>query len=894
MKNHSTGSYFELDDLTYRIWTLTDGKRTVEQIINEVRQVKPRVSVATIAQTLILFAQSNLLVSTVELAPKKRFRVASAFEIDVALVRRSNEFFQSFNARFRPLFRRSLLWFAITFIIIGAALFASDFVSIYGTKANFEILGSTIVGFFFYTFVVMSPVITIHEIAHGSALAHYGGKPGEMGTGLFYFGPMFYTETTDAWGLSRGNRIMVFLAGNLTTLLIGSVIVIVRMLIAFPPPYSQIVMMAAFYCFSVSLFNFAPPFETDGYYVLADALRIPNLRQDAFAYLSHILKRAVGKKPKMNILGLSNRKKQILLAYAVVSAVWIGYIVFQSSLFLVYMAQDVTTSVANVVNSVLSSQALQASILIVAIASVAYFLMQIVGYGFMFSTAVKKAVTKPLQIEAIHDRDLAVFAYLPPQTPEKLSKKLVNKMENAARRFTSSFETRNIGRSCVTILRMGGANLAVEQIKDHLGKIENEFSSAFQDIMASSYGILEETAGIYSPSKVQITDLLDRLAEESADTGNSTARAIAAAQKNRQRKVLRYLVNSAWGTVWTIELDPRQKYDLQKRLLPGLLLEDLTLTDIYDDTENFKKQTIFGYDSLAKLATETRKALAECLNRPDEYQLLSIIQPIRSRIVFVGRTENLEKNIQSLVPLFVDQAWVGYLDNLLCETCFALAAVERSHLPDAREIREMTIGELAVLNNDFGAFSDIRALIGSCIISSKRHLAQSIEGLKQVRSTLNQPGEVRIGLSDSLFNINSENFESLPGRLREFERGWKFISKRLEDVQGHVKSEYEKRRSEKVRIMRKTLRFYPIIAMISIALGLMFLVPFLSGLWTVLVAVVSVLQMSYWIVYYRRWKSQNKASRYPTHAFNASHLFLLALVQAVYGYVSTEDIITPA
>lgn len=99
MKNHVTGVYYDLDELTNYIWNLTDGKRTVSQIMQEVHREKPRVKEKTATEMLLFFADSSLLVASFEQPPKKRLRVASAFEIDLTLIEHSNNFLQSIHAK---------------------------------------------------------------------------------------------------------------------------------------------------------------------------------------------------------------------------------------------------------------------------------------------------------------------------------------------------------------------------------------------------------------------------------------------------------------------------------------------------------------------------------------------------------------------------------------------------------------------------------------------------------------------------------------------------------------------------------------------------------------------------------------------------------------------------
>lgn len=898
MKNYTTGLYYDLDELSNQIWNATNGKRTSAQIVEEIRRQKPRVKERDILGTLLFFAENNLLESSFEQqAPKKRFKVVSPFEMRLAVIKHSNNFLQRLNKKMQPLFsaraNRFLLWTCIVFITVSTLLFGPEIVSIYGNKANFEILGSSVVGFFFYTCLPLAPILAIHEIAHGLTLAHYGGQPGEIGTGLYYFSPMFYVETADGWGLSRSHRMMVYLAGNFSTLLIGSALFVIHLFIRIPQPGSLILTMTSFYCFTMAMFNFAPPFETDGYYVLTDVVNMPNLRQDAYSYLGSIFNRALGRQVKTKIKEPDNRKRRIFIFYGVMSVAWILYVVYQTSVFFVYMLEDVTGSLSRIFTATLASQALSMSIVLIALLSTIYFGMQIIGYGMIFSAAIKKATAKHLKVEPINDRNLAVFAYLPPQAPESLSMNLKTRMEKTAGKLTSNYQMKQVGRSWITIMKLGQTNLAQVQIKENLGRIESGFASAYQSIITSNEKVLQQSTGIYAPHKSGLTALFNQIGNESVEAGNSGARAVVRAYQEKQSETIRYLLSSVFGTIWTIEVQPSEEYNMVREWAPHLLLEDLTLTDLYGDTENFKKRIIYGFDSLAQLATEADVGLLECVNKPEEYQLISVFEPIRSRITFVGRTEQIEKNLGDLAHLIVAQTWSGYIDDLLSQTNFALSTLNRSILPSAKEMREMSSGELAVLSKDLSVLTENRKLVDKCLEDSETHIAMNNQSLQQLKTTLKPSKTFKIGLLDALFHVNLENMENVPGRIREFRNQWRMVCERIEGVQKHVEKEYEERKPEIARKNRKMLRIYPIAIALSIALLTLSFQTFLATWRIELLSVALISQGLYWFFFYRMRKSFCKVTRYPSHAFSTSQTFLLATTEAIYGYAITGDILTP-
>jgi hypothetical protein len=892
MKNHATGIYYDLDEPTNLIWKATDGKRTVQDIIKEVQRQKPEIKDNTVLETLLFFAESNLLTSTLETKEKKRLRAVSPFEIDFTLVKDSHKFVNSLHSRIRPIFKGILFWISIAFIIACAVLFAGRFVSIYGQKSNFEILGSSVVGFFFYYFIALGPIIAIHEIAHAITLVHYGGRAGEIGTGLFYFSPMFYTETTDAWGLSRHDRMMVYLAGNISTLLIGSALFIAYIIVQLPGIAGQILLMIAFYCFSMSLMNFAPPFETDGYYLLSDVVNIPNLRRDSYGYLGSIFRRAFRRPVKNETPDLNRRKKGIYLIYAVLSVAYIAYIVFQTSLFLFYMSQDVTAALANIGQAILTSRVVSATAVVVTAASTLYFGMQLTGYGFAFSAGVKKAIAKPLTIEAIHDTDLAVFAYLPPQSPETLSNKLKSRMEKTAKKFTADFQLKQLGRSCLAVLRMGGANLAMVQIKEHLMRIEKEFNSAYEHLILRNRDSLYDSAGMFAPEKIRLTEAFHDIAAESVAAGNSSASTIEKACIEAQKEKLLYLIQSASGTVWTVEVQPAHVYEIEKDMLQSMLLEDMTLTDLYRDAENFKKHVIYGYDSLTNLGNEFDAGIKECLARPDEYQLVSCLEPVKSRIILIGRTEQFEKNIDVLAPIFFAYTWSGYLDNLLSETCHKLTTVNRSRFPNAKEIREISTGELAVLRKDLLAFAECQTTVQKIFEKTEDSFTRTYDGLRQIENTF-KTSSYKIGMLDAALRVNKENLTAIPQRLKLLRKEWNTLERQIEKVQNSVAKEHDARKPTVTKKKQQILKTSPFVIALSILLFIAGFLPPLTGWTTIFVTIAAITQAFYWLVAFREWRSSNKVTKYPTQHFSAIHLALLASTEAIHGYVGMADVLIP-
>jgi hypothetical protein len=393
---------------------------------------------------------------------------------------------------------------------------------------------------------------------------------------------------------------------------------------------------------------------------------------------------------------------------------------------------------------------------------------------------------------------------------------------------------------------------------------------------------------------MKLTRLLEQVAAESVSSGNSGALSVVKACEEKQKEAILYLLTSTFGTVWTIEVQPADEYEIQREIAPAMLLEDLTLTDLYGDCENFKKRTVYGFDSLAELAEETEILAKESLAKPQEYQAVGIFQPIKSRITFVGRTEQLEKKLHLFAPYFLAETWSGYLDNLLTETCYTLYALNKVRLPEAREMKEITTGELAVLANDLSEFWENRELVEKYIQGSEDTLSTLNQSFLEVRDAMKPSDNFKIGLLDATFNVNVENLQALPGRIKDFRKEWNVVCKEVDRIRKHVEDQLQKRKAETEQKKHKMLKVYPAVMVISILLAASGFLPPFSTLWIPMLSIALIVQVIYWLTLYRMWRSFHRVSKYPTEAFKRIHLLILAWTEAIYAYLTTDDILVPA
>lgn len=372
LRSRATGEYYNVDFLTVAIWRLVDGEHTIDEIVaagkksywREIQNIySSDLPDQTIRDILLFFAREGLLAGTEPVTAWKRLRFVSAFEMDYTITMEGSRFFKRLGSWFAPLIDASGVGAILEPIIVGGLILAPAFLPILLNRANFEILGSAIVGFFFY-YLLFFPSVIVHEIAHGATLAHYGGMPGEVGTGLYYFGPMFYVDTSDSWALPRRQRIWVSLSGPISTLLLGSILVFANLI--WP---SQTVKMMGFFFFYWMLWNLIPLIETDGYYALTDIVGIPNLRKQAFSYL----KSKLFGKGSEDLDEVAQKKHGLLAGYALLSVGFMFVLAYNTLVILQYMGYDALAAVLRILHGT------EGSAIGIDVASLAYFGLTVIG-----------------------------------------------------------------------------------------------------------------------------------------------------------------------------------------------------------------------------------------------------------------------------------------------------------------------------------------------------------------------------------------------------------------------------------------------------------------------------------------------------------------------------------
>ena len=186
------------------------------------------------------------------------------------------------------MFTRTFLFLSFCFMASAGILVLTHFETFYSRLPTFESYFNfkNVV----YLWVALGVVKVIHEFGHGLSCKAFGGEVHEMGFLLLCFSPAMYCNVSDAWRLpNKWHRIIISFAGIYVELMIAAAATFIWWNTPSQPFINNLCLNLMVVCsVSTVLFNGNPLMRYDGYYVLADWIEIPNLRDRANRYLQNL------------------------------------------------------------------------------------------------------------------------------------------------------------------------------------------------------------------------------------------------------------------------------------------------------------------------------------------------------------------------------------------------------------------------------------------------------------------------------------------------------------------------------------------------------------------------------------------------------------------------------
>lgn len=175
----------------------------------------------------------------------------------------------------------------------------------------------------------------MHELGHGLAAKSRGGEVHEMGVMLLVLFPIPYVEASSASAfVKKSDRMLVGAAGMLSELFIAALAFYLWLMLepglARSFAYNTIVLASV----STVFFNANPLLKFDGYYILADWLEIPNLATRSTQYWKYLAERYLLDVPNSEPPRTAPGERAWFIAYAPLAFAYRMFVLFGIVIFI--------------------------------------------------------------------------------------------------------------------------------------------------------------------------------------------------------------------------------------------------------------------------------------------------------------------------------------------------------------------------------------------------------------------------------------------------------------------------------------------------------------------------------------------------------------------------------
>lgn len=339
--------YYRFQDEEYFILNLLDGDISLDEIKERFEAEFPpqKITLDEIQSFLGMLHQSNLILVQVQgqgeqllkrRVKKRRRELIGAFS-NILAIR-----FKGIDPE--RLLNRMLPWtrwfFSLPMLCFATLLAASALLLITVQFAEFQAKLPGFYQFFSPTNALLMAAMlgltkVFHEFGHGLSCKRFGGECHEMGVMFLVLTPCLYCNVSDSWMLpNKWHRMAIGAAGMYVEVIIASICTFLWWF-STPGLFQNLCLNVMFVSgVSTILFNANPLLRYDGYYILADFVEIPNLRQKATQVLGRESGRIfLGLKPPDDPF-MPQRNKLFFALFTVASGIYRWIITFSILWFL--------------------------------------------------------------------------------------------------------------------------------------------------------------------------------------------------------------------------------------------------------------------------------------------------------------------------------------------------------------------------------------------------------------------------------------------------------------------------------------------------------------------------------------------------------------------------------
>jgi hypothetical protein len=158
-----------------------------------------------------------------------------------------------------------------------------------------------------------------HEVGHCTAVAAFGSRVRRIGFGIYWLSPALFSDVSAAWTLTRWQRVAVDCGGIYFQALLCGVYAAATLLI--DSTSIQLGLRVAIVANIVAIISALNPImKCDGYWIISDAMSIPNLRRESERAMRDLARSLLGGRGSQ--LTAVAEPRRFLIGYGLLSLVF--------------------------------------------------------------------------------------------------------------------------------------------------------------------------------------------------------------------------------------------------------------------------------------------------------------------------------------------------------------------------------------------------------------------------------------------------------------------------------------------------------------------------------------------------------------------------------------------
>ncbi len=330
LKDPVSQKFFRLSLYEYRFLKELDGHSSLDEVRLRLEKKLCYYSLEDVELIVRKAAESGLVLGTAfgssryQMALKERIgemkrkqRLSSVYFLFIPILN-PDRFLE------KTLWIFNILWNRLTGTIIALASIGALYLIIAGIpKIKGEYLYFFNLKNMIYLWITIAITKLVHEFAHAYTAKRYGLHVPQMGIAFLIFFPCLYCNTTDAWSLARRKERMAISGAGVISELSLAILAIYVWYFSKPGLINSL----SFYLMGVSListlfFNGNPLLKFDGYFVLTDYLRKPNLYSKSFAQIKYMFMNLVLGDSRAQPAAKNNTEKALFTFYGISSFIY--------------------------------------------------------------------------------------------------------------------------------------------------------------------------------------------------------------------------------------------------------------------------------------------------------------------------------------------------------------------------------------------------------------------------------------------------------------------------------------------------------------------------------------------------------------------------------------------